>query len=142
MELALGYPVLFLAGCVAGALNVVAGGGSFLTLPILMFLGLPAGVANGTNRIGILFQNIAAVWSFDRLGVLERGAWKWAALPAALGGALGAWLALQVGDEAFKMVGALHPLAVVSMVAGSRSTPSGARPLGSRRPSRVRAVAV
>ena len=104
MELALGYPVLFLAGCVAGALNVVAGGGSFLTLPILMFLGLPAGVANGTNRIGILFQNIAAVWSFDRLGVLERGAWKWAALPAALGGALGAWLALQVGDEAFKRV--------------------------------------
>lgn len=112
METAFGYPALFLAGCVAGALNVIAGGGSFLTLPILMFLGLPAGVANGTNRIGILLQNVAAVWSFDRQGVLERPAWKWAALPAALGGALGAWLALEISDEAFKRVLAVLMIAI------------------------------
>ena len=49
-----GYLLLFAAGLIAGALNVIAGGGSFLTLPILMFLGLPPGVANGTNRVGIL----------------------------------------------------------------------------------------
>lgn len=104
MENAFGYPLLFLAGCVAGAINVIAGGGSFLTLPILMFLGLPPGVANGTNRIGILFQNVAAVWSFDRHGVLDRGALRWAAVPAGLGAGLGAWGALVVSDEAFKRV--------------------------------------
>ena len=49
MENALGYPVLFLAGIVAGTLNVIAGGGSFLTLPLLMLLGLPAGVASALN---------------------------------------------------------------------------------------------
>ena len=44
---------LFLVGIAAGTINVVAGGGSFLTLPVLILLGLPAGVANGTNRVGI-----------------------------------------------------------------------------------------
>ena len=55
------YPALFAAGLVAGILNVIAGGGSFLTLPILLFLGLPAPMANGTNRVSLLFQNIGAV---------------------------------------------------------------------------------
>jgi uncharacterized membrane protein YfcA len=112
MENAIAYPLLFLAGFAAGVINVVAGGGSFLTLPILMFLGLPAGVANGTNRIGILLQNVGAVWSFDRHGVLERGALRWAALPSAIGAALGAWLALEVSDEAFKRVLAFLMIAV------------------------------
>ena len=60
------YAILFLAGGVAGVLNVVAAGGSFLTLPLLIFLGLPASVANGTNRVTILLQNIGAVWGFHR----------------------------------------------------------------------------
>ena len=112
MENALGYPVLFLAGIVAGTLNVIAGGGSFLTLPLLMLLGLPAGVANGTNRVGIVLQNVAAVGSFDRQGVLDRGALKWAALPAALGAGLGTWGALVISDEAFKRVLAFLMIAV------------------------------
>jgi uncharacterized membrane protein YfcA len=97
-----GYLLLFAAGVVAGAVNVLAGGGSFLTLPILMFLGLPAGVANGTNRVGILLQNVAAVWSFERHGVLERSSLLWAALPATGGAALGTWGALIISDQAFK----------------------------------------
>jgi uncharacterized membrane protein YfcA len=112
MENALGYPALFLAGIVAGTLNVIAGGGSFLTLPLLMLLGLPAGVANGTNRVGIVLQNVAAVGSFDRQGVLDRGALKWAALPAALGAGLGTWGALVISDEAFKRVLAFLMIAV------------------------------
>ncbi len=99
-----GYPLLFLAGCVAGMVNVIAGGGSFLTLPILMFLGLPAGVANGTNRVGILIQNIGAVWTFDRSGVLDRRSLTWAAAPATLGAAVGTWAALLVSDVAFKRI--------------------------------------
>ena len=102
-----GYLLLFAAGVVAGALNVIAGGGSFLTLPVLMFLGLPAGLANGTNRVGILLQNVGAVWSFERDGVLDWRSSVWAALPALPGAALGVWLALLVSDQAFKRILAL-----------------------------------
>jgi len=106
------YLALFLTGIVVGTVNVIAGGGSFLSLPLLMFLGLPAGVANGTNRVGIVLQNIAAVRSFDRRGVLDRGSWKWAAAPAAVGAVLGTWGALEVSDEAFKRVLAVLMVAI------------------------------
>lgn len=93
---------LFAVGIVSGALNVVAGGGSFLTLPVLIFLGLPAGVANGTNRVGVLAQNLAGVWGFHRSSAM---AWRWglsASVPAMAGAALGAWLALRMPDFAFQ----------------------------------------
>ncbi|MEJ2084707.1 MAG: sulfite exporter TauE/SafE family protein [Acidobacteriota bacterium] len=96
--------LLFGVGVVAGALNVIAGGGSFLTLPILMFLGLPAGVANGTNRVGILLQNVGAVWSFRRDRVLDWKALSWAAAPSLPGAILGTWLALIVSDQVFKRI--------------------------------------
>lgn len=105
------YLVLVLAGAVSGTLNVVAGGGSFLTLPILIFLGLPAGVANGTNRISILLQNAVASWSFDRYGVLDRRSIVWAAVPATAGAGLGTWAALLISDDAFK-----HVLATLMVV--------------------------
>lgn len=102
-----GYLLLFVAGVAAGALNVIAGGGSFLTLPVLMLLGLPAGIANGTNRVGIVLQNLGALWSFQRDGVLDwRGA-LWAAAPSIPGAAVGVWLALLVSDQAFKRILAL-----------------------------------
>lgn len=102
------YPLLFGVGALAGTLNVLAGGGSFLTLPVLIFLGLPAAtMANGTNRIGILLQNVGAVWSFRRHGVTEPGSLLWAALPATIGALGGTWLALRIGDQDFRRVLAL-----------------------------------
>lgn len=56
--------LLFVIGSVAGFINVFAGGGSTITLPILIFLGLDPSLANGTNRIGILAQTLSAVVSF------------------------------------------------------------------------------
>lgn len=98
-----GYLILLVAGFIAGTLNVVAGGGSFLTLPVLIFLGLPATVANGTNRVAVLTQNVGAVWSFHQHGVMDwRNSLLSAALPAMTGAWLGAELALRIGDEAFK----------------------------------------
>ncbi len=100
----LAYLLLFLAGSVAGTINVLAGGGSFLTLPLLIFLGLPATVANGTNRIAILVQNVGAVWSFNRHGVMD---WSWirsAALPALAGAGLGTWAAIRIDDASFQRV--------------------------------------
>ncbi|MFQ5789070.1 MAG: sulfite exporter TauE/SafE family protein [Acidobacteriota bacterium] len=106
------YVILFPAGFVAGALNVVAGGGSFLTLPLLIFLGLPPTVANGTNRVAILFQSTGAAWSFHRYRLMD---WQWAigaAVPATLGAAIGTGAAIAVGDEAFRKILAFLMVAV------------------------------
>ena len=62
------YLILGLVGLVAGFINVMAGGGSLLTVPVMLFLGLPGPVANGTNRIAILAQNVTAVTAFFRKG--------------------------------------------------------------------------
>jgi uncharacterized membrane protein YfcA len=104
--------LLVLAGFVAGALNVIAGGGSFLTLPILIFMGLPASVANGTNRVGIFFQNVGAVWGFHRNRLMDWKSILWAALPASLGAIAGTILALSIGDAAFRQVLAFLMIAV------------------------------
>jgi uncharacterized membrane protein YfcA len=104
MDAYVAYVLLLGAGLIAGTLNVIAGGGSFLTLPVLIFLGLPATVANGTNRVGILVQNVGAVWSFHRHRVLDWRSFLWAALPSSLGAALGVWIALEVGDQTFQRV--------------------------------------
>ena len=58
--------LLFGSGLVVGFINVMAGGGSSLTLPLLIFLGLDSSLANGTNRLAILIQNLSAVVSFRR----------------------------------------------------------------------------
>lgn len=96
------YFLLFFFGIIAGTLNVIAGGGSFLTVPLLIFLGLPPTVANGTNRVGILLQNVGAVWGFHRHQVVDWRYVLWAALPATLGALLGAWGAVIIAEEAFK----------------------------------------
>jgi uncharacterized membrane protein YfcA len=85
-------------------LNVIAAGGSLITLPVLIFLGLPPTVANGTNRVAILVQNVGAVWGFHRHRVID---WRWiprAGVPAALGAMVGAWLAIRMGDDAFRRI--------------------------------------
>ncbi len=103
---------LLLVGFVASTLNTVAGGGSFLTLPLLMFMGLSAPAANATNRLGVLAQNVGAVWGFHRYRVLD---WRWArgaAVPTVVGSGLGAWLALGVGDREFRRLLAVLMLGI------------------------------
>jgi uncharacterized membrane protein YfcA len=94
--------VLAAAGVIAGALNVVAGGGSFLILPLLLFFGMPAAIANGTNRVGVLTQNFGGVAGFHRHGAVD---WSWArtaSIPALVGASIGVWLALSIPDFAFR----------------------------------------
>lgn len=106
---------LTLVGLVAGVLNVLAGGGSLLTLPVLIFMGLPAATANGTNRIAILTQNLFAMSGFQRFGVLP---WRMAlicAAPATVGSYLGARLAVQIDETLFRRLLAGIMLAVLSL---------------------------
>jgi uncharacterized membrane protein YfcA len=98
------YVLLAAVAFVASVLNVVSGGGSFLTLPVLLFLGIPAVEANATNRVGVIAQNAAATWGFHREGVLD---WRWAlaaSVPALVGAVAGAWLALDVPDRDFRRI--------------------------------------
>ena len=108
--------LLFATGLVAGALNVIAGGGSLLSLPVMIFLGLPPTVANGTNRVAILAANVGATASFHRRRKIPPG-WVALALPPALFGAgLGTWVAVQMGEAAFQRV-----LAVVLVLVAAAS---------------------
>ncbi len=77
-------------GFVAGIINTLAGGGSNLTLPALMMLGLPADVANGTNRVAVLMQCVVAVAGFDKHNSLDRPAVAPILVPTIIGGITGA----------------------------------------------------
>jgi len=90
------YPLLVLGGFAAGFINTLAGGGSMLTLPLLIFAGLPADVANGTNRVAIFIQNIAGMLGFRSQGVKPWRMGAWLAVPAALGAAVGASIAVEI----------------------------------------------
>lgn len=91
-------------GGVAGFINVLSAGGSMLTLPLLMFLGLSPQVANGTNRVSIVLQSLSAAGNFLRAGAREVGISLRLSVPAVLGSLLGAWLALRVPDALFEAV--------------------------------------
>ena len=98
------YPLVVLAGVAAGFINVLAGSGSLITLPLLIFIGLPANVANATNRVGVLLQNVIGVGSFHRQGKLDvRGALL-LAIPATLGSILGAQIAVNINEAVFRKV--------------------------------------
>jgi len=110
-------PLLFVVGIVAGILNILAGGGSLLTLPLLIFMGLPGSVANGTNRIAIFCQNIFAIRGFSKRGVMPLQLALLCTPPALLGSWLGANLAIDLDDQMFKRVLALIMIGVLIFTA-------------------------
>jgi uncharacterized membrane protein YfcA len=110
-------PLLILLGLIAGVLNVLAGGGSLLTLPVLIFMGLPAATANGTNRVAIFCQNIFAIRGFHKRGVFPIKLALICTLPALVGSYYGATLAISVDDEMFKKILALVMVGVMVFTA-------------------------
>jgi uncharacterized membrane protein YfcA len=122
---------VFAVGLIAGFVNVMAGGGSLLTLPVLIFLGLPVATANGTNRFAILVQNVAAVGSFRRQGYADFRTGARFALATVPGAIAGAWLAVRVDETTFRAILAgVLVLAVVGLLfparrGGAAGVPSG-----------------
>ncbi len=104
-------------GFVSGFLNILAGGGSLLTLPMLIFIGLPPIEANGTNRIGIALQNIIAVRSFNKSGVLSWRLATMCSIPAVAGACIGALLAVEIDESLFRQVLAAVMLLMVIITA-------------------------
>lgn len=97
------YILVVVVGTVAGIINTLAAGGSMITLPILMAMGLPPNMANGTNRIAIFLQNVVGVESFRRMKVMDFSSGLRVGIPAALGAVAGAFIAVKLNDDAMKL---------------------------------------
>jgi hypothetical protein len=123
---------LALGGLAAGVINTLAGGGSLLTVPLLVLLGLPGSVANGTNRIGILLQNAVAAWRFRAEGVRVFRETLPVLAPFLLGSALGALAISRLADATFERVFGLLMLALLfptlREAGGRRAAGRAARP--------------
>ena len=98
------YLTLAVAGFIAGIVNTMAGGGSFLTLPALMMFGLDPKIANGTNRLAVLFSSASAVATFHKHGLIDRQLAVRITLPTLLGVPVGALLAIYLPSTAFEAV--------------------------------------
>ncbi len=96
--------VLVLAGIATGFVNVMAAGGSLISMPILILLGLPPAAANGTNRVAILVQNITAATSFRRQGYSDLKLSLSLALATIPGAVAGAFFAVEIDPVIFKRI--------------------------------------
>ena len=104
------YLIAIAGAFVAGGINTLSGNGSAITLTILMeLLGLPANVANGTNRVGVLTQGLAGTLAFRRAGRFagvaeDRADMRRIILITTLGAALGIYLGLSVDNASFRAI--------------------------------------
>ncbi|MEQ8714140.1 MAG: sulfite exporter TauE/SafE family protein [Cyclobacteriaceae bacterium] len=114
MELdALSIIILMSAGVFAGFLNTVAGGGSLLTLPIMIFMGLPSNVANASNRVAIFSQNLFSVAGFRSKGISAFPYAFWLAGTAIVGSIIGAQFAMDIKGEVFNRILAIIMIVVL-----------------------------
>ncbi len=115
--------LLIIVGTFAGWINVMAGGGSLLTIPVMLFMDIPAPVANGTNRIAILAQNIVAVYAFFRNGFSDIRLSITLSLAASFGAIWGAWLGVFLQGVWFNRMLAVVMLAVIILMATEKKKP-------------------
>ncbi len=115
MDLPLRTALLFGTGAAAGIINVMAGGGSMLSVPVLIFLGVDPIIANGTNRVAIAVQNATAVYGFRQQQMSEFDTSLKLAAFALPGALVGAWLGSHVDNAFFQRV--LSVVLVLSVIA-------------------------
>ncbi len=108
--------LILVVGIIAGFMNTVAGGGSLLTMPMLIFLGMPSALANGTNRVALTVQSISAAINFRRKGYFDLKLGLTLGLPAMLGSYIGARLAIDLPDAVFNKILAGVMLAVLFLI--------------------------
>lgn len=124
------YAALIGAGVVGGVINVMAGGGSVITVPMMVFLGVPGPIANGTNRIAILAQNLTAAatfWSAGKHNIALSLRLSACALPGAI---LGAWLGSGLSGEWFRwLLAGVMVLVLILMHGNGPSTQRVSNPV-------------
>ena len=107
--------ILVAAGFFTGFANTVAGGGSLISLPVLIFMGLPATVANATNRVALMAQNVFAIAGFKSKGVSAYPYSLYLGVSALFGAIIGAELSLELDDELFNRIIAVLMVVVIAV---------------------------
>ena len=98
------YIIIFISGLIAGIINTLAGGGSLLTLPILIFTGLPPNIANGTNRVGLLIQSIFGTAGYHSKGIYSYPFGIYLGLSSLIGALIGAQIAIDINPYLFNKI--------------------------------------
>jgi uncharacterized membrane protein YfcA len=120
--------LLVAGGLVAGVVNTLAGGGSLLTVPLLIMLGLPGTLANGTNRVGVLVSNLTSSWQFRNDGVAGLSDAVPVLVPAVAGSLVGAYGIAQLSDAAFERVFGVVMILVLIATLRKPASPVAAPP--------------
>src|ERR687893_386709 len=98
------YPILFAAAFVAGGVNSIAGGGSIVSFPLMLWSGIPPVVANATNNMALFPGYVASANGYrDELGSVDRSLWVFL-VPGLAGGAVGAFLLLHTPSSVFEAI--------------------------------------
>ncbi len=132
---------LIVAGLMVGFINTLAGGGSIISLSVLMVLGLPANVANGTNRIAIAVQTLTATGSFRQQKVLDTKKGIILGIPALLGSIVGALIAVDINENIFeKAIGVIMLVMLVFILYNPKKWLSGQEELLKKKTSVVQII--
>ncbi|GAB6089217.1 sulfite exporter TauE/SafE family protein [Spirochaeta dissipatitropha] len=110
------------AGLAAGFINVVAGGGSLITVPTMIFLGMPPAMANGTNRIAQLSQNGMAVHRFSKKGYVMLRAGLILGAAASVGAIIGSSIAVEISGELFNRILSIVMIGVLVLTLSGRGS--------------------
>lgn len=124
------YFILVFVGLIAGVINTLAGGGSNLTLPALMIMGLPADIANATNRVGVFLQCLVGVKGFDKHNKLERDDIRPILIPTLVGSGVGALFAAFLPTTYLKpiLLGTMITMALVILIKPATLAPEPGEP--------------
>ncbi|MFW5796495.1 MAG: sulfite exporter TauE/SafE family protein [Alkalispirochaeta sp.] len=96
--------LLLVAGTVGGFINTLAGGGSLLTIPALLFAGIPSQMANATNRVAVVMQSVAGAAKFRQKRVFRIADSLPMLLPSFAGSVLGSFIAVEIDEQVFDYV--------------------------------------
>ena len=107
--------ILVFAGAFAGFVNSIAGGGSLVIMPLLIFMGLPSAEANGSNRVAIFIQNIFSVAGYRSKGVYVFPFAVYMAIPAIFGAVIGSKIAVDISDQLFNRILAIVMITVMGI---------------------------
>lgn len=95
--------LLLVSGIIVGVINTLGGGGSVISMALFMAMGLPVNVANGTNRIAVVLQNLSSTLTFIRKRMLDIKSGLLLSIPAIIGNILGSMVAMEVDDTTFRI---------------------------------------
>lgn len=110
------FLLLIGVGFLAGFINTIAGGGTLLTMPMLIFMGLPPSVANGTNRVAILIQTAIGVKGFQSKGITTHPFSIYLGISALVGSLIGAQIAIDINGESFNKILSVIMFFVILMI--------------------------